>query len=59
MTTNTNDYQKTYMKNYVKNSINIKCFICLTNYKKVYNYRHLKSKRHLKNLSFNNGFIIV
>jgi len=59
MPTNSNDYQKSYMKKYVKNSINIKCKLCFTNYKKVYSYRHLKSKKHLENLNFNNGFKII
>jgi hypothetical protein len=59
MVSNTNDYQKKYMKEYVKNSKKVLCDICLGNYKLVYKYRHLQTKEHKKYQDFKNSFKII
>jgi hypothetical protein len=59
MVSNTNDYQKSYMKDYVKNSTKVICDICLGNYKLVYKYRHIQTKQHKKYVDFKNIFKII
>lgn len=59
MVSNKNDYQKSYMKEYVKNSKKVICETCLGNYKLVYKYRHLQTKLHKKYELFKNSFKII
>ena len=59
MTTNTTDYQKSYMRDYRKKSKKVVCESCLTPYKEVYKFRHYKSSRHRNIMNFLNGFEIV
>jgi len=59
MVSNSNDYQKNYMKNYVKNSKKVLCEMCLGNYKLVYKYRHLQTKKHREYENFKNSFKII
>ena len=56
MTTNKNDYQKSYMKLYIKKFNKIECPICLKKYKKVYQHTHNKTEIHKKFLSFLSDF---
>ena len=59
MTTNTNEYQIKYMKEYVKKSPKITCPLCGYSFKLVYKYNHNKSKAHISLSKFINNFEIL
>ncbi len=56
MGANTNQYQKIYMKEYVKKSPKITCPLCGFSYKLVYKYNHNKSNAHISLSQFINNF---
>ena len=59
MTTNNNEYQKAYMKNYIKKFKKVECPICLSKYKIVYQHSHNKTEIHKKFLKFINDFSLM
>lgn len=50
---------KKYMKDYIKSSPIIQCPLCDTKYKKVYKYKHIKSKHHVLINNFNKKIKII
>jgi len=56
MPSNNKEYIKNYMRYYVKNNEKETCNICLGNYKKMYRYKHLQTKKHLEFSKFSNNF---
>lgn len=56
MTTNNKQYQNKYMKDYIKNSKKVLCELCNIEYKKVYEYKHFRSKTHKIITTFNKDF---
>jgi hypothetical protein len=56
MGANTNEYQKKYMKEYIKISPKITCSLCGFSYKLVYKHNHNKSNAHKSLSNFINNF---
>jgi hypothetical protein len=48
MPSNKSEYQKEYMRNYIKNSTTVQCEICGSSFKKYKSYRHNQSNKHIK-----------
>lgn len=59
MIENINKYMKEYMKDYIKSSPIIQCPLCNTKYKKVYEYKHKKTKNHVIINNFNKKINVI